>query len=73
MEETLRQYLDRIHIDSGNDSGFVLQHGSTEMLVSRRYLESKPWKHLLDKKITDYQYPYYNIYGQKTIKLFIEK
>ena len=71
--ETLRQYLDRIGIKSGDDSGFVLQHGGTEMQVSRRYLESEPWRYLLDKPIIDYIYPYVNMYGQKTIKLFVER
>ena len=72
MSETLRQYLDRIGIKSGNDSGFVVQNGSTEMQVSRRYLESEPWRDILEKEIVDYEYPYVNMYGQKTIKLFVK-
>lgn len=73
MSETLKQYLDRIGIGKGDDSGFVLQHGSTTMEVSRRYLEAEAWKDLLDKEIIDYEYPYINMYGQKTIKLYIAK
>lgn len=72
--ETLRQYLDRIHIDSGDDSGFVVKvfPGGTTYEVSRRYLESEPMKYILDKTIIHFEYPYYNLYGQKTILFVVE-
>ena len=70
--ETLKEYLDRINIGPGDDSGFVVKtlFGNTTMEVSRRYLESKPMKKYLDMEIFDYIYPYINLYGQSTI-LFI--
>ena len=70
--ETLKQYLDRINIGPGDDSGFVVKtlFGNTTMEVSRRYLESEPMKKYLDMEIFDYIYPYINLYGQSTI-LFI--
>lgn len=70
--ETLKQYLDRINIGPGDDSGFVVKtlFGNTTMEVSRRYLESEPMKKYLDMEIFDYIYPYINLYGQRTI-LFI--
>lgn len=71
--ETLREYFDRIHIDSGDDSGFIIVNESTEMQVSRRYLECSAWEHLLDYEIYDYIYPVYNMYGVETIKLYIRK
>ncbi len=71
--ETLREYLDRIHIDSGDDSGFIIVNGSTEMQVSRRYLECSAWEDLLDYEIYDYIYPVYNMYGVETIKLYIRE
>ena len=73
--ETLRQYLDRIESGPGNDSGFVVEvlGENTEMNVSRRYLESEPWRYILDLEIFDYKYPYYNIYGSQTIKFYRRK
>ena len=71
--ETLREYLDRINIGPGDDSGFILKEGlfgGTEMQVSRRYLESEPWCYLLDREIIDFYQDVYNIYGQKTV-LFV--
>lgn len=75
MSETLREYLDRIGVNSGSDAGLVIQEmfKGTEMQVSRRYLESAPWQHLLDYEIVDYIYPYVTIYGSETIKLFIQE
>lgn len=71
--ETLREYLDRIHIFSGDDNAFVVQvlFEGTEMNVSRRYLESEPWKHMLDMIIIDYEFPYVDIYGRETIKFIV--
>lgn len=71
--ETLREYLDRIHVDSGSDAGFVIQEigKNTEMQVSRRYLECAAWEHLLDKRIVDFE-TVTTIYGQETIKLYLE-
>lgn len=73
--ETLREYLDRIHIGSGDDSGFVVQEifKSTEMQVSRRYLECETWRYILDCEIVDFIYPFINMYGQKTIKFIVKK
>lgn len=70
--ETLREYLDRIHVYSGDDSGFIVQEmfKNTEMQVSRRYLECEAWSYLLDKEIVDYEFTT-NIYGQKTIKFYL--
>lgn len=68
--ETLREYLDRIHIFEGNDAGFVVVDGNTEMHVSRRYLECEAWKHLLDKKIVDYCETR-NIWGVRTAKFIL--
>lgn len=72
-EETLREYLDRIHVDSGSDAGFIIQEigKSTEMQVSRRYIECAAWEYLLDMKIVDFEYAT-TIYGQQTIKLYLE-
>lgn len=75
-EETLKEYLDRIHCEPGSDEGFVLEvisnlPGINEMCVSRRYLECEPNKKLLNYIIVDYAYPYMDIYGHETIKLFI--
>ncbi len=56
-KETLRDLLDSIGIHSGDDSVFVLVDSleslwsSTKMEVSRRYIESEQWKHLLDKNV----------------------
>ena len=71
--QTLREYLDQIHIGPGDDSGFVIVHGNTEMQVSRRYLESAPMQRYLDMEIVDFTYPYVNVYGVKTIRLFLEE
>lgn len=71
--ETLREYLDRIHIGPGDDSGFILKEGyfgGTEMQVSRRYLECPTWSYLLDREIIDFKQGVCDIYGQETI-LFI--
>ena len=72
--ETLRQYLDRINIKEGDDSGFVVKvfPSGTTYEVSRRYLESEPMKDILDKTIIDYAYPYYNMYGLSTILFVVE-
>ena len=74
-EQTLREYLDSIDIHEGDDSRFVLQemNKSTEMAVSRRYIECEAWNYLLDCVIVDYTYPYYDLWGNKTIKLFLER
>jgi len=73
--ETLREYLDRIHIESGDDSGFAVQElgKATEMQVSRRYLECETWNYILDCEIVDFIYPFVNIYGQRTIKFIVQK
>lgn len=73
--ETLREYLDRIHIGSGDDSGFVVQElgKGTEMQVSRRYLECDTWSYILDCEIVDYIYPFINMYGQTTVKFIVQK
>lgn len=71
--ETLREYLDQNNIGPGDDSGFVIVHGNTEMQVSRRYLESAPMQHYLNMEIVAFTYPYVNVYGVKTIRLFLEE
>lgn len=73
--EILKDYLNRINIGPGNDSGFVVQElgKGTEMQVSRRYLECEAWKYILDCEIVDYVYPFVNIYGQQTIKFIVQK
>ncbi len=71
--ETLREYLDRINVGPGDDRGFIVQElfKNTEMQVSRRYLECATWEYLLDKEIVDYEFTL-NIYGDKTIKFYLE-
>ena len=71
--QTLREYLDQIHVDPGDESSFAIVHGNVEMQVSRRYLESTPMKHYLDMEIVDYTYPYTNLYGVETIRLFLKE
>ena len=61
--QTLREYLDMIHIGPGDDSPLVIVIGNLEMNVSRRYLESSPWQRCLEMIIVDYRFPYTNIYG----------
>lgn len=68
---TLREYLDQIHVGPGDESSFVIVHGSTEMNVCRRYLESTPMQNYLDMVIVDFVYPYTTIYGVDTIKIFL--
>ncbi len=71
-KETLGEYLDRIHIWPGDDSGFIVQElfKNTEMQVSRRYLECEAWKYLLDKEIVYCEYTT-NIWGQKVMKFWL--
>jgi hypothetical protein len=50
-KETLREYLARNGFDRGSNTGFTLFVGpfaQTQMDVCRRYLESAPFKYLLD-------------------------
>ena len=68
---TLREYLDQNHIDSNDDSDFVIVHGNVQMNVCRRYLESTPMQKYLDMIIVDFVYPYTTIYGVDTIKIFL--
>lgn len=72
-EETLRQYLDRIHIEPNDTSTLVICDYPNERITSRRYLECKALRYLLDYKIVDFEYPYTAINGVETIKLVIEK
>ena len=69
--QTLREYFDKIHIDSGDNSEFVIVDGGTELCVSRRYLESDSMRRYLDMVIVDFIYPYVSINGTETIKLFL--
>ena len=71
--QTLREYLDQIHVGPGDESSFAIVHDNVEMQVSRRYLESTPMKHYLDMEIVDYTYPYTNLYGVETIRLFLKE
>lgn len=71
--QTLREYLDQIHVGPGDERSFVIVHGNTEMQVSRRYLESAPMQHYLDMEIVDFTYPYVNVYGVETILLFLKE
>ena len=50
--KTLEQYLNEIGVLSGDNSGFTVIIGHTEMAVSRRYLECEPMKHYLQKKVS---------------------
>lgn len=70
--ETLREYLDRIHIYEGDDSGFAIQEvgKSTEMQVSRRYIECPTWSYLLDMEIVDFEI-ITNIWGNRTAKFYL--
>lgn len=51
--KTLKEYLEEIEVKAGDERGFIIIVGNVEMNVSRRYLESEPMKHYLDKKILD--------------------
>ena len=73
-KKTLKDYLDSIGVKSGDDRGFVLIDGlfsSTRMEVSRRYIESDPWKYLLNKKIFSVSNTT-NMYGYETILIVLE-
>lgn len=75
MNKTLAEYLDSIGVHSGDNRGFILCESlfsRTQMEVSRRYLESEPWKHLLDYKVFSVDNAT-NIYGQQTICIVLEK
>lgn len=74
-EQTLREYLDSIGCYSGDDRGFVLYKSfwsNTRYEVSRRYLESAPYEHLLDKYIFSVDNTT-NIYGQSTICITLKE
>lgn len=73
QEFTLRQYLDMIGINKGNDDPLIIVIGNAEMHVSRRYLESAPMKHYLDMIIIDYKYPFTNVRGTGTIKFWLKE
>lgn len=50
-KETLREYLNRNGFERGSNTGFTLFVGlfaNSQMDVCRRYLESAPFKYLLD-------------------------
>ena len=49
--KTLEQYLNDIGVLSGDNSGFTIIVGHTEMAISRRYLECEPMKRYLQKKV----------------------
>ena len=73
-EILLKDYLDKIGVKESDDRIFILfksLFSTTRMEVSRRYLESEPFKYLLDKTIycvgTDY-----DIYGYKTLKIILK-
>ena len=68
----LKDFLDMNNIKSGDNRGFVLMCEFGEMDVSRRYLECDSWKYLLECYIESIVSPYYNIYGQQTIKIILE-
>lgn len=72
-EFTLRQYLDMIGINKGDDSPLIIVVGCTEMQVSRRYLESAPMKQYLDLTIIKHEYPYTNVRGTGTIKFWLKE
>ena len=70
----LRDYLDDIGVHSGDDRTFILYESlfsQTRMEVSRRYIESEPFKHLLDKTIFGVDRDY-TMYGQETIKIILD-
>ena len=73
-KKTLKDYLDSIGVHSGDDREFVLIDGlfsSTRMEVSRRYIETDPWKYLLNKKIFSVSNTT-NMYGYETILIVLE-
>ena len=73
-KQKLRDFLDEIGVHSGDDRGFVLIESlfsSTRMEVSRRYIESEPWKHLLDKNVFGTQGTT-NMYGQECLMIILE-
>lgn len=54
QDKTLRELLDEHGVGFGDDRGFILKEGywsGTIMSVSRRYIESAPWRYLLDRKV----------------------
>lgn len=73
-KETLRQFLDKNGVKPGDDRGFILYESlfsQTQMEVSRRYIESEPWKYLLDKNIFGTQTGY-NMFGQQCLVVILE-
>ena len=72
-EETLRQYLDRIDIGPGDNSPLVIQVGNNTIMTCRRYLECTPIEGYLDMIIEDYEYPFTDLRGNETIKLYLRE
>lgn len=74
-KQTLAEYLDSIGVHSGDDRGFILYESlfsRTQMEVSRRYLESAPWEHLLKYEVFSVNNAT-NIYGQQTICIVLKE
>lgn len=73
-KQTLREYLDSIGVRSGDDRTFILFESlfsQTQMEVSRRYIESEPWKYLLDKNIFGTQAGT-TMFGQECLVIILE-
>ncbi len=73
-KQTLRDFLDEIGVHSGDDRGFVLLESlwsSNRMEVSRRYIESEPWKYLLDKNVFGTEGTI-NMWGQECLMIILE-
>lgn len=72
--QKLSEFLDEIGVKQGDERGFVLYedpNSACRMEVSRRYIESEPWRYLLDKEIA-YTMPTTNIYGIYTIAIVLK-
>lgn len=66
--KSLREHLDDIGVHSGDDRGFtVIHNGTTEMCVSRRYLESDPMKHYLDMNVFHIDLNHTDIFGRRSV------
>lgn len=72
MAKTLRNYLDEMGVNSGDDRSFsIVCENVVEMSVSRRYLEAEPMKQYLDMKVEYIEDEYINIYGKKTLRFWL--
>jgi hypothetical protein len=73
-KKTLRETLDLMNVGPGDSRGFMVQEGlfsRTVMNVSRRYLESAAWKHLLDRKVLGCLYDVSPL-GEESVKFILE-